>query len=264
MLIASASYAPLAHFYPALCATLLQGSTHVRPEYQSALNASANLSIHPCLKFLHFPLLLMDPSASLRMTARGAAEAEASVSLVSVFHPLSFLFVPLLDRAGGDAGADGAGRDVFGDYGIGGDDGAAAYGDAGEDGYAVAYPHVVFYDDVGVFGQGALYGRKVGVAGGASGVDAVVVVGDVTLGAEEDVVSYFHQVGGSHVAPVAEGNIIADDDAGLKGLSAVFVHGLEPKLFTRREIFAKLHVFQADNAGRWMDIRASADAKAVV
>ena len=75
MLMASASYAPLAHFYPALCATLLQGSTHVRPEYQSALNASANLSIHPCLKFLHFPLLLMDPSASLRMTARGAAEA---------------------------------------------------------------------------------------------------------------------------------------------------------------------------------------------
>ncbi len=31
---ASAGYAPLAHFYPALCATLLQGSTHVGSESQ--------------------------------------------------------------------------------------------------------------------------------------------------------------------------------------------------------------------------------------
>ena len=29
MLWATAEYAPSAHFYPALCATLLQGSTHV-------------------------------------------------------------------------------------------------------------------------------------------------------------------------------------------------------------------------------------------
>ena len=186
------------------------------------------------------------------------------IFLFMVFHPLSFLFVPFLDGAGGDAGADGAGRDVFGDYGIRSDDGAAAYGDAGEDGYAVAYPHVVFYDDIGVFGQGALYGRKVGVAGGASGVDAVVVVGDVALRAEEDVVSYFHQVGGSHVAPVAEGNIIADDDAGLKGLSAVFVHGLEPKVFAGGEIFAQCDVFQSHDAGGGVDVGALPDAEAVV
>ena len=40
MLWASAGYAPSAHFYPALCATLLQGSTHVGLEQQYATPAS--------------------------------------------------------------------------------------------------------------------------------------------------------------------------------------------------------------------------------
>lgn len=71
------------------------------------------------------------------------------------------------DGSGRVAGDYGARRDVFGDYGAGGYDGAIAYGNAGEDGCAAAYPYVVAYGDrLSPLAAVAAFVRVEGMAGG--------------------------------------------------------------------------------------------------
>ena len=50
-----------------------------------------------CLKFCGFPLLLIDPSTSLRMTAWGTAEAVGVLRATAEYAPLAH-FYPVLTR----------------------------------------------------------------------------------------------------------------------------------------------------------------------
>lgn len=83
----------------------------------------------------------------------------------------------LSDYTCGGAGDDAIVRHIFGHYRAGGDDGVAAYGDAGEHGDVGTEPGVLFDDD-GFGEQCVALGRLLGV----------VLCGEDAMWADEDVV----------------------------------------------------------------------------
>lgn len=97
----------------------------------------------------------------------------------------------LANDAGGVAGDDGVGGDIFGDDGAGPDDGIVADGEAGEDGGVAADPDVVV--------DGDWFGNFPAV-GAAEGVEVVGGGVDLDGGAHHD------------VGPDVDG-VVIDDDA---------------------------------------------------
>lgn len=174
------------------------------------------------------------------------------------WHPDLLLLIPLLDDARGTAYGDALGRDVVGDGGVAADDAAVADGDAGQDCGELTDPDVVLDDDGLAARQGALGGRHVRAAGMLAAVDAVVVIGDVDLAANEDVVANLDTVDAADVDVLAEAHVRADDEARRETLLVLAFtvrgDGLHPEAPARREVRTDLHVFYATNVGTVVDV----------
>ena len=136
------------------------------------------------------------------------------------------------DGSGRVAGDYGARRDVFGDYGAGGYDGAIAYGNAGKYGGASAYPHIIAYgyrlSPLAAVAAFVGVKRMAGCVDAYAGADKhVVAYGDKSLVEHCEVEVDKHMVAEADVASVVDAQRLIDMQSGTRLAENLFQKGVE-------------------------------------